>query len=357
MRVADYVVDFISRYSPHVFMGSGGSMMYLSDSVACSAKVTPVHLHHEQALTMAMVSYARLHGFGVAIVTSGCGSTNALTGVLSAWQDGIPCMVISGQSSSNLESSNSNARQRGVQEVNIVRVAESITKYITTLKDPWYIAWALERAMYEAMSDRPAPVWVDIPLNIQNMEIKPEVLRHFPTKPLHSIPQMFEVELAYKVLMGSKRPIVIAGGGIRQANAISEFSWFIEKFQLPFVTTFSSTDILPSDHPYYVGRVGIKGDRVGNQILSKADCILALGTRLSIPTVGYEYKDFGRDATTIVVNIDDREFRNRDTTRVDQLILADVGEFICMMTGLKKLEESRLNTLSSQMNNLPTIEE
>lgn len=335
MRTVDYIVDSIYQAGArHVFMVSGGGMMFLSDALAQHPGVRVVCNHHEQASAMAAVSYAKYNNrLGAAFVTTGCGGTNAITGLLGAWQDSTPCIFVSGQSKrkETVRNSGLKLRQFGVQEADIIAIVESITKYAVMVNDPGQIAYHLEKALFLATSGRPGPVWLDIPLDVQGAEIDPSKLKHFDPAAEQSIPRVeLQPETMTRIekwLATASRPLIIAGQGVRLAHSIPAFRNWIEKLQLPVVATRLGIDLLPSDHPLFIGRIGTKGDRAGNLAVQNADLILVLGSRLSVSSTGHEYRAFAREARVVVVDIDPEEHR-KNTVRIDLFIHADVRHFL-----------------------------
>lgn len=334
-RVADYVADYIYKLGVEdIFMVSGGGMMFLSDGVAKHPNLKVICNHHEQATAMAAVSYAKYReGFGVAYVTTGCGGTNTITGLLGAWQDNIPCIFISGQCKrkETIRNSGLHLRQFGVQEADIVAIVEPITKYAVMVNDPQKIAYHLDKAVHLAKSGRPGPVWLDIPLDVQGTVVNEEALERFSegemSKEYKDSPTNEEIKQIEELLRASKRPIVIAGQGIRLARAIPDFRAFIEKYRLPVVATKLGIDILPSDHPLFIGRIGNKGDRAGNFAVQNSDLVIAIGARLSVSSTGHEYDKFAREAKIVVVDIDPVEHK-KNTVRIDLFVNSDSKIFL-----------------------------
>ena len=340
MRVADYIAEYIyQRGVSDVFMVSGGGMMFLSDGLACHPKLRAVCTHHEQAAAMAAVAYAKYNqNLGVCYVTTGCGGTNALTGLLNAWQDNTPCLFISGQSKvkETVRDSGLPLRQFGVQEADIVAIVQSLTKYAVMITKPDLIAYHLEKAVFEAKHGRPGPVWLDIPLDVQGAQINPETLAHF-TPPANleaaGLPSTADVQDVARMLGQAERPVLIVGQGIRLGKAIPVLETFLEKFQIPVVTPFLGLDLLPGDHPLFIGRIGTKGDRPGNFAVQNADLVVAIGSRLSVSSTGHEYDKFARMARIVVVDIDPIEHKKR-TVRIDRFIHADAKLYLEMLTAL-----------------------
>ncbi len=340
MRVADYIADFIYQQGvEHIFMVTGGGMMFLSDGVAKHKNLKAVCTHHEQAAAMAAMSYSRYNeNLGVCYVTTGCGGINAMMGLLDAWQDNIPCLFISGQvkRKDTIYNSGLNLRQIGVQEANIIPVVKSLSKYAVMVNKPELIAYHLEKAVFLAREGRSGPVWLDIPLDVQGAEIDKKSILHFNNEEksiteTESIPTRNEVELVYQLLTKAQRPIVIAGNGIRLGKAISEFKNFIESFEIPYVSSKLGIDLLHSEHPLYIGSIGIKGSRAGNMAVQNADIILSIGCRLSVCSTGHEYDKFAREACKIVVDIDPVEHK-KNTIKIDHFIHSDAKIFLKKLT-------------------------
>ncbi|MFA5351399.1 MAG: thiamine pyrophosphate-binding protein, partial [Candidatus Omnitrophota bacterium] len=347
MRVSDYIVDFIyARGVKEIFMVTGGGMMFLSDSLACHPKLKGVFNHHEQASAMAAAAYAKYNGnLGAVMVTTGCGGTNTVTGLLNAWQDNTPCIFISGQSKrkETIRNSGLALRQFGVQEADIISIIKPITKYAVMINKPEEIAYHLEKAVYLAKTGRPGPVWLDIPLDVQGALINEKQLKHFNPKELKlgykNKPNRIELDRFKGYIKQSSRPVAICGQGVRLSGAIKEFRDFIEKYNIPVVTSHLGVDILASNHRLYIGRIGNKGDRAGNFALQNSDLVISFGSRLSVSSTGYEYSTFAREAKRIVVDIDPVEHK-KNTVKIDLFINTDLVEFF------KRLKSVSLNNTS-----------
>lgn len=337
-RVCDYIADFVYKSGvDQIFMVSGGGMMFLSDGVASHPSLEAVCTHHEQAAAMAAVGYAKFRGsLGVCYVTTGCGGTNAVTGLLNAWQDSAPCLFISGQikCKETIRNSGLKLRQFGVQEADIIAIVESLSKYAIMVEEPEMIAYHLEKATWLATHGRPGPVWLDIPMDVQGAVIDESRLAHFNPVEFaeygdNAVPTLREeqVSLVVDSIMKAKRPIVVAGQGIRIGGAIAEFRQFIEKFQIPFVVSKLGVDLVPTEHPLFIGRIGNKGDRAGNFAVQNADLVLSIGCRLSVSSTGHEYRLFAREANLIVIDIDPVEHK-KNTVKIDSFIHADAKRFL-----------------------------
>ena len=333
VRVCDVIVDYIYNLGvDSVFTVTGGGAMFLNDAVASHPHIKAICNHHEQACAMASVGYAKTrNSYASAIVTTGCGATNAITGVLDAWQDNVPCLFVSGQVKRKETCHNAAVplRQFGVQEADIVAVVKPITKYAVMLNDPLEVLYELEKMSFLAMNGRPGPVWLDVPLDVQGEMVDVEQLRHYPIETeqvIKPIPIEKDMDLLKKRLASAERPIIIAGNGIRLGGAEEIFQKFVDKYQVPVVFSYLAIDLLPSDHPQYVGRLGIKGDRAGNFAVQNADLVVSIGCRLSVALTGFEYEMFAREAALVVVDIDPDEHL-KNTVKIDHFIHADVNEF------------------------------
>lgn len=344
MRVSDVIVDFIYRLGVDtVFTVTGGGAMFLNDAVASHSKMKAVCNHHEQACAMAAVGYAKLrNNYASAIVTTGCGATNAITGLLDAWQDNVPCIFVSGQVKRKETCYNATVplRQFGVQEANIVAVVTPLTKYAVMLNDPQDVLFELERAAFLAKSGRPGPVWIDVPLDVQGATVDVDVLRHYVAEPdllAKPSPSAPDIEGLRARLAGAQRPIIIAGNGIRLGGAEDAFRKFVGQSQIPVAVSYLAADLLPSDHPQYVGRLGIKGDRAGNFAVQNADLVISIGCHLSVALTGFEYEMFAREADLVVVDIDPEEHR-KNTVKIDQFIYSDTKEFFARFPAASPVE-------------------
>ena len=336
IRVADLVISYIySIGTEYIFTVTGGSAMFLNDAIALNEKIKYICNQHEQASVMAADTYSRISGnLGVAVVTSGPGATNTLTGVVGAWQDSIPLMVISGQSKRLQTVFNSNIiglRQFGFLEVNIIPIIESVTKYSSFVNNPNKILYHLEKAVFLAKSGRPGPVWLDIPLDVQGALIDERKLIGFDSSKLkrtnQNKPTRTEISTVIKLLKSSRKPVIIAGGGIRLSGAIDDFKKLISFLKIPVVLSTMGGDIIEDSNPFFVGKAGMRGERAANMAIQNSDLILCIGTRLGIPIIGYKFDKFAPDAKKIVIDIDKAEHEKK-TIKIDQLVLSDAKNFI-----------------------------
>ena len=332
MRVADFIADFIFEELnvKHVFMVTGAGIMHLTDGVASHPKLQAICPHHEQTSSMAIDAYSRAsENFGVGFFTSGPGGTNAVTGLCGAWQDSVPCLFISGQVKKKETTNNAKIpglRQFGVQELDMIPIVKYACKYATTLNDPNKVKYELEKAVHIAKSGRPGPVWIQIPMDVQSSIIDETKLNGFEHDDVIPTASDAEVDKIIKLLKKSKRPVIIAGQGIRISGAISLLEKFTSKFKIPVVTPFLGIDTIKSDLLQYVGKTGVKGDRPANFAMQNSDLIIAIGTSLHVTVIGYTYKHFAREAKKIVIDIDKKSHKKK-TIDIDSFILSDAKKF------------------------------
>ena len=331
VRVVDYIADKINELGVRdVFTLTGGGAMFLNDCVAKHPNLRAICNHHEQACAMGAVGYAKYtNGFGVSMVTTGCGSTNAITGLLEAWQDNVKCLFFSGQvnKSQTTYGSKLPLRQLGVQEANIVDVVAPLCKYSVMITDAEDIRYEIEKAIHLCQTGRPGPVWIDIPLDIQGAYVDIDKLRGYSeTSGIKTDVTPDEVSQVVEMFNQARRPVLLVGNGVRLSGATKELKEFVEKYNIPTVATFLGVDLLESDNPLMIGRVGIKGNRAANFAMQNADLLITVGTRLGVPVTGYNYQTFAREAKIVVVDIE-KEEHLKDTIKIDKLIAADAKEF------------------------------
>src|ERR1022692_657151 len=337
MRLADYVMRFIAQQGvKHVFLVTGGGAMHLNDALARCGDLTFVCNHHEQASAIAAENYSKAtNNLGVALVTTGPGGTNAITGVVGAWLDSTPMLVISGQVKRadrmyRADGTPLGVRQRGSQEVDIVSIVKPVTKYAVTIDDPQTIRYHLEKAVHLARTGRPGPVWIDIPIDVQAAPIETDAMRGFDPAELS---QHSQDDLAAKVrdvldrLNRAERPFIFAGNGVRVSGAAAAFEKLVRRLNVPVGLTWLAMDLLDDDDPLLVGRPGTVAPRGANFALQNADFVLVIGTRLDPPLMGWDPHQFARGAYKTVVDIDPAELRKLEGA-IDNPICADADTFI-----------------------------
>lgn len=341
-RLADYVADFLVEHGvTDCFSVVGGGAMHLNDALGHKKGLKVTYNHHEQACAIAAEAYARLDNRIAAVcVTTGPGGTNALTGVVGGWLDSIPMFIISGQVRYDttaryaLKYTGKPLRAMGDQEYDIVKSVEHMTKYAVMIEDPMQIRYALEKAWHLATTGRPGPVWIDIPVNYQGGYIETDDLMGYdPTDDDSKLPPEVPEDVIATVLekiKKAKRPVFHAGYGIRLSGGYEMFRKVAEKLNIPIVTYWNAVDLIEDENPLYCGRAGNMGDRPGNWAIQNADLILAIGTRISIRQVGYNWKTWARAAEVIMVDIDRAELK-KPTLHVEMPIWADAKDFLTKM--------------------------
>lgn len=336
IRVADFITQTLVTHGiRHVFLVTGGGAMHLNDAFGRCEGMTYVACHHEQACAIAAEGYARLSGRMAAVnVTTGPGGLNTLTGLHGAWTDSIPMIVISGQVRTETLAAchhDPELRQLGDQEVDIIRIVTPLTKYAVLVTDPLSIRYHLERALHLAREGRPGPVWIDVPMNVQGALVDEAALR--PYDPAEDSPAYAEAPVDAAVqqvlarLRSAQRPVLLPGTGIRISGAYEDFRTLVDRLQIPVATAFNAHDLLPEEHPCYVGRPGTVGDRPGNFAVQNSDFLLVLGCRLNIRQISYNWKAFAREAFKVMVDADAAELR-KPTLAIDLPIHTNLDDFL-----------------------------
>ncbi len=362
IKVTDYIAKHLKEYGiKDVFMITGGGAMHLNDSLG--KEFNCIHNHHEQASAIGAEGYARTSGkMAVVNITSGPGGLNTLTGVCGQWTDSIPVLYLSGQV--KFETTISACpeialRQLGDQETDIVSVVKPITKYAIMLLKAEDVRYELEKAIEIATTGRPGPVWIDIPLNVQGALVDESALRGYqeknstPKRPLQK-----EIEIIIQKLLSAKRPVILAGHGIRLSGGLANFSKLLSRCSIPVVTTFNGIDILPEESLNYVGRFGTLGSRAGNFAVQNADVLITIGTRNNIRQISYNWQSFAREAFKIVVDIDAAELL-KPTLVPDLAVCADANEFILKLNeslgDIKNMHAEWLGWCKERKNKYPTV--
>ena len=358
IRVSDYIAKRVVELGiERAFSVTGGGAMFLNDALGHREGLKVLYNHHEQASAIAAESYARINDkMALLCVTTGPGGTNAITGVVGAWLDSIPMLILSGQVryDCTARSTGLGIRALGDQEFDICKSIECMTKYSEMVIEPMRIRYCLEKAVYLATSGRPGPAWLDIPLNVQSAFVEEDELIGFDIENFENggngykenspymdkeldknfnkdiLPKNLDKELIRKIIekiRNSKRPVLNAGNGIRIGNAHKEFMELVEKLGIPVVVGWNSEDCLYDEHPLYAGRPGNFGDRAGNFAVQNSDLVLSIGSRLSLRQVGFNYKGWAREAFTIVNDIDKEELK-KPTLHIDIPVHADCKVFI-----------------------------
>ncbi len=346
MKVSDYVMDFLANLNiDTVFCVTGGGAMHLNNSLGQSEKLKGVFMLHEQGASIAAEAYARIHeGYGACLVTSGPGATNAVTGCAGSYIDSIPVIYISGQAKRADLVGDQKIRQFGIQEVDIISIVKSYTKYAVQIDSPEKIKYELQKAAFLANDGRPGPVWIDIPLDIQASDIDPDSIESFiPDKKDYSV-KTFDIDKTIEAINKAEKPVIVLGHGIRLSHSADKAREFIEYLGFPVLTSWNGVDLIESNHPLYYGRPGAVGQRAANLIEQGADLVITIGTRLNILSTGYNYDSFLSNAYHIMVDIDENEM-NKKSVKPDLKVVADAGSFVNAL--LERKEEIRKNDISS----------
>lgn len=339
IKLSDFIMKFIAGQGiKNVFMLSGGGCMHLVDSVGRNKELNYVCCLHEQVASFAAAAYAQYtNNFGVALVTTGPGGTNAMTGVAAAWTDSIPVLILSGQVKRSDIAGERKLRTLGYQEIDIVSIVKPITKYAVTVLEPDKIKYHLQKAVSLAKSGRPGPVWIDIPLDVQASMIDEDKLIEFIEKDYSesafangSNRLEEKISEVFELINQSERPVIIAGYGIKTSQSENEFLRLIEKLGVPVLTTWKALDIIPEDHKLFFGRPGCIGQRGANFIQQNSDLIISIGARLDYGQIGYSHETFARTAKKVIVDIDAAELKKFNFW-IDVGINMCAGKFISAM--------------------------
>jgi acetolactate synthase I/II/III large subunit len=354
MKVTDVLASFLKKNNINQAFGlQGGAVVHIFDSMEKS-NIDVTYNHHEESAALAAVSNAKANKHvGCVVVTTGPGSTNAITGLLAAWQDSVPCIFISGQARSNHVSYNKKVRQVGTQEVNICDIVRPITKYTNFLKDSKNFLSELEKAYKIAISGRPGPVWLDIALELQWNDLK---INKKSIKKILPINQKIKLKKSnlnkfYSLCKNSKKPLIVFGYGARLSDPnLTIFKKFIKNYKIPFVLTWNSVDFFSTDNPYNLGVIGMSGQRGANKAIFQSDLIICIGNHLSIPHTTTLYESYAPKAKKIIINIDKNQLDNLNI-KFDLKIQSDAKIFFKKIKNKKVFDLhiwKNLNNLKSQ---------
>jgi acetolactate synthase-1/2/3 large subunit len=333
VKVSDQVAELLEQLNiRHAFGIIGAGNIHLFESISRHGFTEIVCVHHEQAATMAMQTYYRTHGqMAAALLTTGGGASNGVTGVLSAWADSLPGLVIAGNEHARFCHAENPLRIWGVQGYDSVQMVEKVTKYASRVTDPCQTLYELEKASYLALDKRPGPVWVEIPMSIQSSRIDLAAITHFePPAAAVQAPGADAVSRVVESLRKSQRPVLWLGHGIRLSGASLEVADLVDELDIPTLVSWAGIDMLDSHHPRVFGRAGVYGQRSANFVLQNSDYILSIGNRMAIPQIGYDLTELARGAQIDVVDIDETEGA-KHAGRIREFIHADAGAFIKLL--------------------------
>lgn len=328
IKLSDYIFQFLEKKGVrHAFMLPGGGAMHLDDSLGKSNIEYTVFLH-EQAAAIAAEAYGQhTNRPGLVLVTSGPGATNAITGVTAGWIDSTPMIIISGQSKRADLVGNKGVRQIGSQEVQIIPMVKPVTKYAVQVLEPEKIRYYLERAYAKATGGRPGPVWLDIPLDVQAVMVDENHMDGYSEEEKKCPDITSAIDRTIELLREAKKPLVLAGNGIKLSGATDTLYEILEELQIPVQTTWKTIDMFAEDEPLYVGHPGIMGDRGANLILQTADFILSVGCRLDTSVTAYNDNNFGKSAKKVIVDIDPNEIARMEIEK-EEAAVCDAGYFL-----------------------------
>jgi acetolactate synthase I/II/III large subunit len=350
IKLSDYIFKFLSHEGiKDVFLLPGGGCMHLLDSLGQREGINYTCFLHEQAAVIAAEAYGQYtNHLGVALVTTGPGSTNAITGVAGAWIDSTPILVLSGQAKRQDLRHHTGVRQMGIQEVDIVSLVAPITKYAVTVLEPAKIKYHLQKALHLATMGRKGPVWLDIPLDVQGSVIEEESLIGFdaPVQKMERKELGRQAKRALELLGKAKRPVILVGNGVRSAECSDVFCQIIDKLQIPVLATWKAADLISEDHDLNCGKPGAIGQRGANFTQQNSDWVMCLGARLDLCQVAHNYPNFAREAKKIIVDIDAMEIKKLKTfgMGIDIEVHADVKDFLFQLNDLVREEDLKDHT-------------
>jgi acetolactate synthase-1/2/3 large subunit len=334
MRVCDYIAKRLHEHGIETVYGLvGGSTAGINDGFISHPTMEFIAFHHEQGAGHAAVGAARTNKkLSVCNVTAGCGVTNAMTSLLNAYEESAPVLFISGNTAMSNQAKYINKekgihiRKYGIQDLDAIKTVEGICKYSVAIERAEDIPYELEKAIHIAQDGRPGPVWIDVPGNVQAAQI-PEGYKEFYPDVKYLTGNRDAILAALQTVFKAERPVVVAGNGIALSNSREIIRLFIDKYKIPFVTTFLSRDLIEYEHDQNLGMMGIKGARAANFALQNADCLLILGCSMNVTHIGYDTKSFSPHSTKIMIDIDNSELK-KDIMKVDTAINCDVYEFL-----------------------------
>jgi acetolactate synthase-1/2/3 large subunit len=345
LKTSDIIADFLKKKKiKYIFGVIGSANSHIFDSVQKLGYTKIICVHHEQAATMAMQGYYRLKKEPtVALVTAGAGSSNAITGVMSAWADSIPGMIISGQENTRFISSMKNMRMWGIQGYDSTLMVKNITKYQNRVLNPTLTLFELEKSYNTSIEGRPGPVWLDFPIDVQASFVIKKKLKRFKKEKVYRSTSINK-NLLFKTIEKSKRPIFWLGHGVRlsleDSKLNSQLQLLLKKYSFPTLLSWAGKDMLSNKNPLNFGSAGVYGNRHSNFILQNCDLVISIGNRMAIPMIGYEHSELARSAKFIQVDIDQKELdKLKDIVEIS--ILEDASKFISFLT--KNRNKIKLN--------------
>ncbi len=348
VKVSDLIAEFLKEKKiKHVFGIIGSANSHIFDSINKLKYTEIINVHHEQAATMAMQAYYRVNGKPCAcILTAGAGSSNGITGVISAWADSIPGLIISGQEKLTAIKAYKGMRMWGVQGFDSTLMVNKVTKFSKRIENANDTIYYLNKAYDTSTDKRPGPVWIDVPLDIQGTSCNFSELKKYKiNKPKKDKLNSSLLKRIDNLIKKSKRPVFWFGNGIKLSQAEFLMPKLLKKFPIPFFLSWSAVDLLPSSHKLNFGRPGVYGNRASNLILQSSDLIISIGARLSIPMIGYVHNEFARDAKIICVDVDKKEI-NKLKKKINIKISLDAKIFIKDLIKKTRIKSSFFKSVS-----------
>ena len=329
MKLTDYIAEFLTKYSKHIFVGTGGCIVHLLDSIDKNPRLKNIPCENEQGAAIAAEAYYRVNKkLGVAVSTSGPGMINLIQGIACAYFDSIPSLFISGQPPVSHLKGVCKVRQMGFQETDVIGVVKPITKYAVLVTDPSRIRYELEKLVYTAFADRPGPVLLDLPDDIQRAQINPKQLKSFKPPAVDYKISKAVIDKTLFLIKKSKRPVVVVGGGVKLGKAEKELKTFLSKTRIPFATSWSTIDMFLDDAPGLIGNFGVSANRAGNFTVQNSDLIISLGSRLDTHMAGSRMSSFAPKAKKILIDIDKAELSKNNGMNVDLRVHCPVKIFL-----------------------------
>jgi acetolactate synthase-1/2/3 large subunit len=352
LKVSDLIAEALEKLNiKHAFGMIGAGNVHVFESIAKRGFTEIICVHHEQAATMAMQTYFRTSGrLAACLLTTGAGASNGITGVLSAWADSMPGIVIAGNENSKFTKPENILRMWGVQGFDSVAMVSKITKYASRVTSAEQTVYEIQKAAYTALDGRPGPCWIEIPMDIQSTKITRDSVVTFcaPKKKEHDGKELAsQLDQVIESLLNAERPLLWLGNGIRLAGAEKSIEPLLEKLAIPSLVSWAGIDMVDSNHPLIFGRAGVYGQRAANFILQNCDYLLTIGTRLAIPQIGYDISELARAATIDVVDIDEKEAQ-KHSPRIRFGITSDASDFI--NTLIKNIEKKQMPIKSAWIN-------
>lgn len=324
MTVADFIANFLVKKNvEHIFGFQGSAMLKMLDAIMATGKIKYIQNFNEQASAFCADAYARVKGnIGIAIATSGPGATNLITGIADAFCDSIPTLFITGQERLSVIRTRGKARQNGFQDIDIVSMVKPITKYAVLLDNPDDVQYELEKAFYIATAGRKGPVLIDVPIDIQFETVDETKLKHF-SEVVNYKNDLSSFPAIVSAINCAKKPVILVGGGVRQAGAENLLNEFYNKTKIPVVATLNGLDACAD----MVGFAGLYGNTAANMALLNADLLLVLGSRLALQHIGKKKENYNKNAKIIHVDIDETEF-NRTFLKENIIVSCDLKCFL-----------------------------